>query len=323
MKILVTGGAGYIGSIMTKRLLDEGFDVVVADSLERGYEDAIPKGAQFLKGDLLNNQFVEELFKNNTINAVIHFAGYISMAESMENPSMYFTNNVYASLHLLEQMRKHDVANFIFSSTAGVYGNPQQVPIPEDHPKNPTNPYGESKLMVEKMLSWYNSIFHINFMALRYFNACGATLDGMMGERHNPETHIIPNAIKAVLNNTEFRLFGTDYDTFDGTAVRDYIHVLDLVEAHVSALKKLSQTPGGYYYNIGTGIGHSNKEIVDMVQKISGVMLKITNSPRRSGDADKLVADSTKAKNDLSFSPQYSDLETIIKTSWEWHRKSK
>jgi len=323
MKILVTGGAGYIGSIMTKKLLDEGFDVIVADSLERGYEDAIPKGAQFLKGDLLNNQFVEELFKNNTIDSVIHFAGYISMAESMENPSMYFTNNVSTSLLVLEQMRKYNVANFIFSSTAGVYGNPKHVPIPEDHPKNPTNPYGESKLMVEKILSWYNSIFHINFIALRYFNACGATLDGSMGERHAPETHIIPNAIKALLNNTEFKLFGTDYDTPDGTAVRDYIHVLDLVGAHVAALKKLSQTPGGYSYNIGTGIGHSNKEVIDMVQKVSGKKLNIAHCPRRPGDADKLVADPSRAKNDLHFLPQHSDLETIVNTSWEWHRKNK
>ena len=263
MKILVTGGAGYIGSFMVKELLEREFKVTVVDSLERGHKEAVDKNANLIIGNLLDKKFVADVFSGDNFGAVIHFAGLISMKESMENPGKYFENNVFASLNILEEMKKRKMGKFVFSSTAGIYGNPVTVPIPEDHPKNPENAYGESKLMVEKILSWYNKIYGIDFVSLRYFNACGASLDGTMGEGHNPETHIIPNAINAILNNSKFLLYGDDYDTPDGTCIRDYIHVIDLVEAHMLALDKLTAESGGYFYNVGTGKGHSNREVLN------------------------------------------------------------
>lgn len=321
MKILVTGAGGYIGSFMTKRLLDDGHEVIALDSFKRGHQEAVDKRAKILTGDLLNKDFVKDVFSQNTIEAVIHFAGYISMEESVENPGIYFENNILAALNVLEEMKKARVKSFIFSSTAGVYGNPQTLPIPESHPKNPTNPYGESKLIVEKILSWYMP-FGLNFVSLRYFNACGASMDGAMGEDHNPETHIIPNAIKATIENREFILYGDDYNTPDGTCIRDYIHVLDLINAHVLALKKLENESSAFYYNVGTGRGYSNKEVIEMVKRISGIDFKVNISKRRPGDAEVLVADPTKIQKELGFNPQYSDLETIIKTAWQWHKKN-
>jgi UDP-glucose 4-epimerase len=320
MKILVTGGAGYIGSFMVKRLLEQGDEVVVADSLERGHKEVVDARANFKQGNLLDKLFVEELFKDK-FDAVIHFAGFISMGESMENPYLYFQNNVSGSLNVLEQVAKTGGNNFIFSSSAGVYGNPEQIPIPENSSTMPTNPYGESKLMVEKIMSWYGKTKHISTVALRYFNAAGASLDGSMGENHTPESHIIPKIIKALLENKPFNLFGTDYQTKDGTCVRDYIHVLDLVEAHMLAIKKIQTNPGNYVYNVGTGIGFSNREIINVVEKVSGQKVNVVESPRRPGDADELVADVTKIKSEFGFSPKYSDLETIIKTAWQWHNK--
>lgn len=322
MKILVTGGAGYIGSFMVKRLLERGDEVVVADSLERGHREAVDSQAKFLQGNLLHDNFVESLFTDSKFDGVIHFAGFISMGESMENPNLYFQNNVFASLKVLEQMAKTGNNNFIFSSSAGVYGNPIKLPIPEDHPTNPENPYGESKLMVEKIMKWYGVTKKLNTVALRYFNASGASLDGTMGENHSPESHIIPNIIKALLENRQFSLFGNDYKTKDGTCVRDYIHVLDLVEAHILAIDKLKNSPGNYIFNVGTGNGFSNKEVVEMVEKVSGQKVNVQISPRRPGDADELVADASKIKQDLGFVPKYSDLETIIKTAWQWHTRS-
>ncbi len=321
MKILVTGGAGYIGSFMTKRLLDEGYEVVVADSLERGHKEVVDQRAQLMTGNLLDKAFVQELFKDK-FDGVIHFAGFISMGESMENPYLYFQNNVFASLNVLEQMSQTGANNFIFSSSAGVYGNPEQIPITESSRTEPTNPYGESKLMVEKIMSWYGKTKQISSVALRYFNAAGASIDGSRGEEHEPESHIIPNVIKSLLGNKPFNLFGTDYKTKDGTCVRDYVHVLDLVEAHILAIKKIQTTPGNYIYNVGTGMGFSNKEIIDMVEKVSGRKVNVQNSPRRPGDADQLIADPTKIKSELGFAPKYSDLETIIKTAWAWHTQN-
>lgn len=322
MKILVTGGAGYIGSFMVKRLLDNGNTVTVLDSLERGHKETIDKRANFVQGSVLEANFLDNVFARNKFDAIMHFAGYISMAESMENPELYFRNNTTGSLNLIEQAVRHNIKNFIFSSTAGVYGNPIKIPIPEDHPTNPTNPYGESKLMIEKILSWYNKIYSLNFVSLRYFNAAGAALDGSMGEQHDSETHIIPNIIKALLNKQPFILFGNDYRTPDGTCIRDYIQVLDLVEAHVLAIEKLFKEPGSYFYNVGTGNGYSNKEVIEMVKKVTGKNLEVKIGERRPGDADILVADSTKIKKELGFSPKYSSLETIVKTAWEWHRKN-
>ncbi len=321
MRILVTGGAGYIGSFMVKRLLEEQHQVVVFDSLERGHKEAIDPRASLKIGNLLNENFLDDTLKNNNFDAIIHFAGYISMEESMRKPEIYFTNNTFATLKLLEKAKTFSINKFIFSSTAGVYGNPTKVPIPEDHLKNPENPYGESKLIVENILKWFQKIHGVNFVALRYFNACGAALDGKMGENHKPETHIIPKAIEAALTNQLFTLFGSDYKTKDGTCVRDYIHVLDLVEAHILALQKLNTDPGGHYYNVGTGNGFSNKEVVEMVKKISDIDFKIQTHERRAGDADELVADPTKINTELQFNPKYSDLETIVKTAWLWHRR--
>lgn len=243
------------------------------------------------------------------------------MGESMENPVLYFNNNVFASLKILEEMSKTGNDNFIFSSSAGVYGNPVKLPIPEDHPTNPENPYGESKLMVEKIMKWYGITKNLHTVALRYFNAAGASLDGKRGEEHKPESHIIPNIIKALLEKREFNLFGNDYKTKDGTCVRDYIHVLDLAKAHLLAIKRLNEKPGNYIYNVGTGNGYSNKEVVEMVEKVSGEKVNIKFAQRRPGDADELIADPSKIKSELDFSPKYSDLETIVSTAWKWHSK--
>lgn len=321
MTVLVTGGAGYIGSVMTRKLLDENFEVVVVDNLSRGFKDAVDQRARFIEGELLSEDFVENLFKVNHIDGVIHFAGYISTAESMEDPSLYFRNNFFSAVNVLEALRKNNGRYFIFSSSAGVYGNPTKIPISEDHIKRPTNPYGESKLMVEKALAWYQKIFGVSFVALRYFNAAGASLNSLLGERHLPETHIIPLAIQSAMKNTTFTIYGNDYATKDRTAVRDYIHVEDLVEAHVLALKKLQKSSGGFYYNVGTGIGHSNKEVVDMIKKISGVDFRVIYGDRRSGDAESLVADPGKIIAELGFSPRFSELEVIVKNAWKWHKR--
>ncbi len=323
MKILITGGAGYIGSFMVKASLDRGFEVTVVDSLERGHEEEIDKRAGFIRGDLRDKKFVGEILSEHTFDSIVHFAGFISMAESVSNPYIYFDNNVNASLNLIEGAVKNKVNSFIFSSTAGIYGNPIKTPILEDHPKNPTNPYGESKLMVEKILSWYGNIYDLNFASLRYFNASGASINGEMGEDHLPESHLIPNAINSILNKTQFTLYGSDYPTPDGTCIRDYIHVLDLVEAHILAISKLKSDGGKLFYNIGTGHGYSNKEVIDMISKVSGSEINIKNAQRRSGDANILIADSNLIKKDLRFSPKYSDLETIVKSAWKWHAKLK
>lgn len=320
--ILVTGGAGYIGSFMVKRLIEQGDNVVIVDSLERGHSEAINPDAEFHKINLFDWDSMGQLFSSKNIDAIIHFAGYISMEESVKDPGLYFHDNSTGSLEVVEHAVRNGVKSIIFSSTAGVYGNPVKVPIPEDHPTNPVNPYGESKLIVEKILSWFNKSYGLNYACLRYFNACGASLSGDMGEAHEPETHIIPKAIEAALNNSEFKLFGTDYNTPDGSCVRDYIHVLDLVEAHVLALNKLDEDGGGYIYNVGTGNGYSNKEIIEMVKKVSGIDFPVTETERRPGDADSLIADASKIKNELGFEPKYSDLRTIVESAWKWHRKN-
>lgn len=321
MKILVTGGAGYIGSFMTRKLLEKGYEVVVLDSLERGNKEIIAQNVELISGNIGDRSVLSKVFSENKIDGIIHFAGFISMGESMQNPYIYFEDNTYNTLVLLEEMHKHNVNNIIFSSTAGVYGNPSQLPIPEDHPKNPSNPYGESKLMVESILSWYEKIHGINYVALRYFNACGASLDGEFGEAHDPETHIIPCAMKALIQNREFDLYGTDYETHDGTCIRDYIHVLDLVEAHVLALEKIMKDGGGYVYNVGTGNGFSNRQILDMIEKVSGRKLNIIEKERRPGDANELVADISRITQELGFRPQFSDIETIVSSAWKWHIK--
>jgi UDP-glucose 4-epimerase len=323
MKVLVTGGAGYIGSFMVKQLLDDGHEVVIADSLERGHESSLDKRATFLKGNLLESEFVFSLFSQHTYDYVMHFAAFIAVGESMQHPGLYFRDNVFTTVSLLDAMKEHGVNKFIFSSTGTVYGTPTVNPIPETHVKNPENPYAESKFVVEKILHWYFQAHGIGSAILRYFNASGAAPDASLGEDHDPETHLIPNAIKAAQNNSEFNLFGDDYPTVDGTCIRDYIHVLDLVKAHVLTLKQLEEKNGEYIYNVGTGKGSTNKEVVDMVKKISGIDFPVTIKDRRPGDVAQTVADASKIKQDLGFEPQYSDLETIIKTAWKWHTQGK
>ena len=322
MKILITGGAGYIGSFMIRQVCNREDEVVVVDSLERGHRDAVDPKIKLIIGDLKDKSFVDSIFSKEKFEAVVHFAGYISMAESVSNPYLYFNNNLNVSLNVIESMVRHRINNFIFSSTAGVYGNPVNIPISEDHPKNPTNPYGESKLIVEKILSWYRKRYGLSFASLRYFNACGASLDGKMGEQHFPETHLIPNVMNAILNKSIFTLYGDDYDTQDGTCIRDYIHVIDLVEAHVLAISKLIDDGGGFFYNVGTGEGHSNKEVISMVQNVSGSEINMKIAKRRPGDAEVLIADPTLIKRNLGFTPKYSDLENIVKSAWKWHKEN-
>ncbi len=323
MKILVTGGAGYIGSFMTKALLDRGDEVTVFDNLERGHRDVVDKRARLVVGDIKNPKDLEQLFVNSSFEAVMHFAGLIAVGESQEKPELYYQNNVIGSKNLFEaSLNIGNVKKFIFSSSAAVYGNPVKIPIPEDHPKNPTSEYGKNKLAIEEILSGVRKDNpEVGFVALRYFNASGAALDGSMGENHIPETHIIPKIMQSAISDMPFKIFGNDYKTKDGTCVRDYIHVLDLVQAHILALEKLQKESGVYHYNVGTGNGYSNKEVVEIVKKVSGKNFDIEYSPRRHGDPDELIADSSKIKTELGFSPKYSDLETIVKSAWQWHNK--
>ncbi len=321
MKILVAGGAGYIGSITSSKLLDLGYEVTVADSLEKGNKWAIDPRATFLRGDFLDKRFVADLFKDR-FDGVIYFAGYIETGESVRNPGRYFVNNVGSVMNLLEAMVPSGSDNLIFSSSAGVYGNAKTIPIPEDSERLPTSPYGESKLMVENILKWHP----VKYIALRYFNASGAMPDCSIGELHSPETHLIPVAIARMLDDEEFTLFGTDYDTPDGTCIRDYIHVLDLAEAHILALQALwGGKKASKAYNVGTGHGYSNKEVMAMIEKVSGRTMKVKTGERRDGDPTELVADNTLIKKELGFEPKYSDLETIVKTAYDWtveYRKS-
>lgn len=319
MKILVTGGAGYIGSFMTKRLLEDGHEVVVVDSLERGHRVAIPDGSVLEEGNLNDRDFLNSVFDKHAFEAVFHFAAYISVAESVREPGKYYSNNVSSTINLLDTMMEHGVRKIIFSSTAAVYGTPVQIPIPESHQKKPESPYGHSKLMIEEILHWYRNAYELSYVALRYFNASGGALDGNRGESHEPETHLIPSAILACLQDKEFTLYGADYDTPDGTCIRDYIHVLDLIEAHVLALQKITKEIGGYTYNVGTGKGFSNSEVVESVKKIAGKDLRITMADRRPGDPSQLIAEASKIQSELGFTPKYSDLHTIVESAWKWH----
>ncbi|NMB56834.1 UDP-glucose 4-epimerase GalE [Candidatus Beckwithbacteria bacterium] len=322
MKILITGGAGYIGAINAKVLRDLGHEVVILDSLIHGQETRV-EGAKFYQGETKNIDLVKEILLQNQIEAVIHFAAFIEAGESMQNPYKYFDNNTYGSLQLLQAMIETNVKKLVFSSTAAVYGNPVHLPIKENDPKMPINAYGESKLMVEKMLKWFDQIYGLKAICLRYFNAAGAIPEGVLGECHDPETHLIPNIIKAILEDRQFNLFGNDYETEDGTCVRDYIHVLDLAQAHVVALQALMNNHASDAYNVGTGTGYSNKQILEMIEQVSGQKVKLNYCPRREGDPAILVADSSKLKTEFNWEPKYSDLQNIIQTAWDWHSKNK
>lgn len=318
MKVFVTGGAGYIGSITAQALLDAGHEVVIFDRVADKVKERLA-GAECIKGDLLNQDGICAALSETRPDAVIHFAAYIQMGESMENPQKYYENNFLGSYNLLNGLVDHGIKKIVFSSSAGVYGNPPTIPIPEDVFKNPTNPYGEIKLAVERLLLWYDKAYGLRSISIRYFNAAGASFDRKFGELHDPETHLIPNVIRAERENGEMILFGDDYPTKDGTCIRDYVHVLDLASAHMKALEALAGGAGSAIYNAGSGVGYSNREIINMVEKISGKKIRVKIMPRREGDANELVADTTRIKKELGWKPQYSDLETIIRTAYEFH----
>lgn len=320
MRILVTGGAGYIGSVTVRELLKEGNEVVVYDNLVYGHKEVV--SCELVVGDLLDQDFLKKNV-TGTFDAVIHFAAYALAGESMQDPYKYFHSNIQGGLNLLEFMRERKIPNIIFSSTCAIYGYPSKIPVTEEEEKKPESVYGESKLMFERILHWYDIVYGIKHINLRYFNAAGALDDGTIGESHDPETHIIPIAIKTALGKyPAFKLFGTDYPTIDGTCIRDYIHVSDLATAHIQALEKIKQNGKSDYFNLGTGRGHSNREVLDMVKKVSGVNFSVTEGERRPGDPAEIYADNEKAVRELGFSPKHSDLETIVKTAFLWHKKN-
>lgn len=321
MNILVTGGAGYIGSNMVRMLVAHGHTPIVFDSLEYGHKAAIPSNVPLIVGNIGDKNALEAVFAKYPVDAVIHFAGYLMVEESVREPIKYMRNNVIAPVTLLSVMNDHKVDNIIFSSSAAVYGNPQKIPIPEDHPKNPTSPYGLSKWCFEELLRVFHKDTGVRGISLRYFNACGAALDGKNGEDHFPETHIIPAAIATAMGKrNEFSLYGTDYPTRDGSCLRDYIHIEDLSEAHLLALDALMNGHGTDEYNVATGQGNTNKEIVAEVKKITGADFTVRESPRRAGDPHSLVADPTKFKKEFGWEPKHSDITTVVETAWNWHK---
>jgi UDP-glucose 4-epimerase len=317
--ILVTGGAGYIGSQVVKELLRQGHKPIVFDNLQTGHREA-SKNATFIEGNLADKKKLKETFQSYQIDAVMHFAADSLVGESVQNPVKYFNNNVKNSINLIETMEEIKVKKIVFSSSAAVYGEPQEIPISENHPCVPTNPYGETKWIVERVLQTFHDTSNLNFFSLRYFNAAGADLEGELGEDHTPETHLIPIVIKAALDGIPVPVFGTNYNTPDGTCVRDYIHVTDLAQAHILALGKLGKENGSGIFNLGNGTGYSVREVIETVKKITGKKIASTDSPRRPGDPARLVASSEKIKMDLGWIPKYPDLETIVETAYQWHK---
>ncbi|AGK95854.1 UDP-glucose 4-epimerase GalE [Clostridium pasteurianum] len=320
MAILVCGGAGYIGSHMVAHLLENNKEVIIADNLQKGHRDSILGGKLYV-GDLRDTEFLDKVFSENEIEAVIDFAADSLVGESVENPLKYFNNNVGSTINLLQVMQKHNVKYIVFSSTAATYGEPESVPIQENDKTFPTNPYGESKLAVEKILKWCDKAYGIKYTALRYFNAAGAHVNGKIGEDHRPESHLIPLILQVALNKREkIMIFGDDYNTADGSCVRDYIHVSDLAAAHLLALKRLENGGDSRIYNLGNGKGFSVKEVIDVTRKVTGLDIKAEIAPRRAGDPATLIASSEKAIEELGWNPKYNSLETIIETAWNWHK---
>lgn len=317
MSILIVGGAGYIGSQTAKHVARAGLEPVVFDNLVYGHQWAV-KWGPFIGGDLADGARVRRVLEEHQVSAVIHFAAYAYVGESVTNPRKYFNNNLVNTLHLLDAMVDVGVRDIVFSSTCATYGDPVRVPIDEQHPQNPVNPYGESKLGVEKILRWYAGAYGLRFAALRYFNAAGADPEGELGEDHDPETHLIPLAIEAALGGPELSIFGTDYATPDGSAVRDYIHVSDLADAHLLALRKLEAGTARLQLNLGTGRGHSVLEVVKSVERVSGRKVPARLVDRRAGDPPALVADARQAAEVLGWKPQYPNLDTIVEHAYRW-----
>lgn len=322
MAILVLGGAGYIGSHTVYELIDKGEEVVIADSLQTGHIEAVHPKAKFYKGDIRDKSFLDALFGNEKIDSVIHFAANSLVGESMTDPLKYYDNNLYGTMVLLESMVKNRVNKIVFSSTAATYGEPESIPIKECDRKEPTNTYGETKLAMEKMMKWVSNAHDLKFVSLRYFNACGAHSSGEIGEDHNPETHLIPLILQVPNGQREhIGIFGDDYETPDGTCIRDYIHVTDLADAHILAVEYLQKGNESDIFNLGNGIGFSVKEVVETARKVTGHPIPAVISPRRAGDPAQLIASSEKAKKILGWNPQHEDLNEIIASAWKWHQK--
>lgn len=320
MAILVCGGAGYIGSHMVAELLEKGNEVVVIDSLEKGHKDALLGGKLYI-GDLRDKDILNKIFTENKIEAVIDFAAYSLVGESMTEPLKYFNNNVYGTINLLEAMKEHNVKYIVFSSTAATYGEPKEVPILEKSETIPTNAYGESKLIVEKILRWCDHAYGIKYTTLRYFNAAGAHINGKIGEDHSPETHLIPLILDVALGKRDkIMIFGDDYNTKDGSCIRDYIHVSDLASAHSLALKRLMNGGESRIYNLGNGTGFSVKEMIEIARKVTNHSIPAEVAPRRAGDPAVLIASSDKAVEELNWQPKFNSVEIIIETAWNWHK---
>ena len=317
--VLITGGAGYVGSHSAKALAQAGLYPVVVDDLRTGHRSSVRWGP-LIEADLADKAALSKVFETYQITAVIHFAGSAYVGESMVAPRLYFQNNVGGTLSLLDTMLDHGVARIVFSSTCATYGHPKAMPITEQQPQQPVNPYGESKLMVEKILFWYARAYDLRYVMLRYFNAAGADPDGELGEMHDPEPHLIPRVIAAALGGLpSVDVYGTDYDTADGTAVRDYIHVTDLAEAHVAALRYLESGGAPAAFNLGTGKGHSVRQVIEAVERVSGQKVPFQDLPRRAGDPAELVADAQEALRGLAWRARHSDLGSIVESAWNWH----
>jgi UDP-arabinose 4-epimerase len=322
VNVLITGGAGYIGSHTAKFVAEAGWSPIVLDNLARGHREAV-KWGPLIEADIADRAALDNVFERYPIQAVLHFAAFAYVGESMQAPEMYFRNNLVGTLSLLEAMRARGVGTIVFSSTCATYGNPVTIPISEDHIQQPVNPYGESKYMVERLLHWYGYAYGLKWVALRYFNAAGADPDGQLGEDHDPEPHLIPRAISAALGSGDvLEIFGTDYPTPDGTAVRDYLHVTDLAEAHSAALRYLDGGGESTAFNLGTGQGHSVREVASMVERVSGKKVPVREAGRRAGDPPSLVADARKSARLMNWTPRHSTLQEIVETAWNWKLKS-
>ena len=320
MRLLVLGGAGYIGSHTAVELLESGHDVVIVDSLITGYEAAVPEGASFYQGDIRDYDFLNDLFKKEAIDAVIHFAAFSLVGESVTDPLKYYENNLYGTKVLLKAMIDNGVNKIVFSSTAATYGEPENIPILEDDRTCPTNPYGETKLAMEKMMKWSANAYGLKYVSLRYFNACGAHKNAKIGEAHNPESHLIPLVLQVPNGKREsVSIYGTDYDTPDGTCIRDYIHVTDLAKAHILAVEYLMKGGESNVFNLGNGVGYSVREVIETARKVTGHPIPAVEIPRRAGDPARLVASGEKAKAVLGWKPEITELEDIIRSAWAWH----
>lgn len=322
MSVLVLGGAGYIGSHAVDQLISRGYDVVVVDNLGTGHRDAVNKDARFYEGDIRDKSFLDNVFATESIEGVFHFCAYSLVGESVDKPLAYFNNNVNGLQVLLEVMYDHQVKHIIFSSTAAVYGEPDTVPITEMDSKTPTSPYGESKLMMEKMMYWSHKAYGVNYAALRYFNVAGAKEDGTIGEDHRPETHLIPIVLEVALGQREvLTIFGDDYDTEDGSCIRDYLHVVDLIDAHILAYQHLQNGGESGAFNLGSSQGYSVFEILEAARKVTNQPIEAKVGPRRAGDPSKLVASSDKARSILGWKPKHDRIHDIIDSAWRWHNQ--